>query len=161
MQARTGQYLGGSRFAEGGAQNAEPLHNIVDEIGKLVDRFAKGNQRIQGIVIDPANPGGNVLGRYEKVASGFNQGPTSCGTKFENRQTFDRFVLRATMRRNLCKAFVLDAEFLTQQKNLLFEPLDFSAMLYGRTIGTCDRAANAGGAVTNFKRNSPPLWKGR
>jgi hypothetical protein len=121
MEPGSTEHLGDFLLSQGRAENSQPLHEIANGLGKLVDWLTGLDQGLVSCLIDLTHPGADGLrGQQEDVGS-LRQGPSSRGVEFQDRHAFRGWVVRSPLGIELCHPDILDADLLPEQGHFLFE----------------------------------------
>jgi|TARA_B100001964_G_scaffold39812_1_gene43539 hypothetical protein len=130
VKSCTRQYLCDFAFTERRAERLESLDDIADEVRELVDGLSESDQGCVPGLVDSLQPGGYGCWFYEEDLGGLGERPCPSGFEFEDGHSFDRGVVWSAVRIDLGHASVLDAEFLTEQLDLLIESVVFGGKAY-------------------------------
>jgi hypothetical protein len=125
------------------AKHLQPTHQVADKIRKPVHRFTDLDERVGAFVVKALRPGGDRQRCDEEPPSGLCLRPASCGSQFENRESFSRRVVRPTLRRDAFHSRILDSELFTQERDLAV-PLVELDLLRDLAIGIVGRSSTRG-----------------
>lgn len=96
-----------------------------DELGKPVHRLRESSQGIASFVVHTVRPRGDGQRRNEKPRGRLGKRPVARRPKLEDREPFDRRVVRAALGWELLHASVFDAGLLAEEVDFLAEPIVF------------------------------------
>ena len=123
MEPGSAEHLGDLLLPQRRAENLQPLHEIANQLGELVDRLKGLHQGVGSCLIDSPNPGTDGLRRHQEYLGSLLQGPTSGGAQFENRHPLGGRVVRPPLGIDLRHPDILDAYLLPTQGHFLLEAI--------------------------------------
>jgi hypothetical protein len=121
MQARPRENASDLTRSHPRAEHPQPLYEVADELRKPVHRLAHLDERIRSLVIQSLGPRSNGQRRDEKASCGFGLRPTASRAEFQDRESFNRRVVRPALCRHAFHSRVFDAEFLEEQQDLALQ----------------------------------------
>jgi hypothetical protein len=121
MEPGSAKYLSDLLLSQERAESLEPLDEVANAVGELVDRLTGLYQGFGSCLIDSPHPGADGVGRHQKYFGSRLQRPTSGGTQFEDRHTLGGWVVRSPLGVDLRHPDILDAYLLATQGHFLLE----------------------------------------
>jgi hypothetical protein len=94
------------------------LYEVADELGETVHGLAHLNERLWSLIVESLGPRRDGQRRDEQPSSGLRQRPGPGNTEFENREPFDRRVVRMALGRDAFHARVLNSDLFIEERDL-------------------------------------------
>lgn len=129
VQACAGQGLDDFSLAHRRAKELQSPHDVPDELRELVDRLAELDQRTAVRLVGAAHPVGDGRSGHQKTPCGLGERPAAHRAKLQDGHPLDRRVMGPSVGRHVGHSRILDPQFLAQQRQLRFQPLDAEGLL--------------------------------
>ena len=121
---RRGAWFAGTDLAQPRTEQLQPADDVADEVRESVHRNRNAQQRVRPVLVDPSLPGTKSCGCDVEAIGRLAGRPATSRPEFHDAHPLQRSVMRSPMRRHSVHASILDPEFLGQQCDLLFQPVD-------------------------------------
>jgi hypothetical protein len=118
MKVNTPEDFGDLAGAACGSQHLQLPNEVIDELGETIHGLRNLDESVRTFIVQPLHPRGNGQRRHEKPPRGLGLGPAPSGSQLEDREPFNRRVVRSALRWEALHPGVLDADLLMEERQL-------------------------------------------
>lgn len=121
MQSATSQEAGDAPLSQFRATLLQATHDVAHKIRKAIDGWPRRDEGLVSFLVNTFYPETNGRFGYEEPPGCFGFRPTAQRSQCEDVESFVRFVVGASSRRDTFHAGVFDPQFLAKIVKLLFK----------------------------------------
>ena len=122
--ARQAEHLGDFLLPQHGAENLQPLDEVANEVGELVDGQGSLHEGLGSCLVDSPNPGADRIRSDQEGLGGLLQRPGSGGSEFEDGHSLGGRIVRPPGWSHLVHPGVLDPKLLLTQGQFVLETVE-------------------------------------
>jgi hypothetical protein len=101
-----------------GAEHLQASDEVAHEVREPIHRLVELDEGVRALIVQAFRPRRHGERGHQKPASGLGQRPAPCGSKFEDREPLDRWVVGPPLRRDALHPGVLDSNLLVEEGDL-------------------------------------------